>query len=145
MKGYVPVSKEALLSMTAHCKAVIYEEFDEDTKKEISWYISNERKRITTRCWYRLWRLPKARFEFTEHGVKEFSATRQYDLFESDPFKMLRMDRDHSLRWVRKIERLAKSNNSGEPIQLDVNTFMRLDTPENYLWVDSSVYYSIRS
>lgn len=142
MKGFVPVTKQALLSMLAECREEVDNQVVEHSRERVERFIDNEKERMTTRRWYRLWMLPAARFAFDNDSVRAYAATIHYDLFDGSPFDSIEKDRDNSLRWIARLERVAMSEYSGEPIQLDMKTFIRISDPARYYWATTGNFYS---
>ena len=143
MKGFVPVSKTDLLTMLYDCKEMISYRYFRRFDQEVAEYIESEKKRISERKWYRLWILPKARFEFTEEGVLEYAKNYPYDMLETNPFKNLKESRKSSESWVESLEAIAESQYAGDPIQLDIETFKRISRPHKYMWVSSNWAFTI--
>lgn len=143
MKGFVPVSKNSLLEMLAECREETAMQFEAETADRIAYLIKQEKERMTTRRWYRLWILPKARFAFDDESVKEYSANMDYPLFDADPFHSVEQDANNSLQWIDRLERVALSEHSGEPIQLDMKTFMRISQPARYYWATCGSFYTL--
>ena len=145
MKGFVPVSKESLLTMAENSLIVIESDFTRTYQERIDKYIEQEKRRISEKKWYRLWTLPKARFDLNDiESVVSYSANRSYDIFEGCPFEFLKEDRDNSIKWVEDIISIASSSYAGEPIQITVEDFKRLSNPDKYVWVSISIMYTIR-
>lgn len=144
MEGFVPVTKDSLLAMLAECREEIANQVVEHTRERIERFIDNEKERVTTRRWYRLFILPKARFAFDDDSVKAYAATIHYDMFDCNPFDNIEKDKDNSLAWVARLERVAMSQHAGEPIQLDMKTFMRISEPARYYWATTGSFYSLR-
>lgn len=143
MKGFVPVKKENLLSMIADCRTAADKDCAEKVENEIASYIKSDKERMATKRWYRLWRLPDARFTHDEKGVRKYLDDYQYDMFESNPLENLEKSLKTSHRWLDRLQRVAESHNSEEPITLGMETFMRLENPENYHWTRSSWYWAV--
>ena len=145
MKGFVPVTKQGLFEMLADCREEVAFQVEEETNKHIIRFIEQEQERITNRRWYRLFTLPKARFAFDDDSVKAYANTIDYPMFDGNPFKYIKSDAKNSLGWITQLERVASCEQAGEPIQIDMQTFMRLSNPSNYFWARySSFHYSIR-
>ena len=138
MKGFVPVSKADLLTMLCECKEMISYRYFQRFDQKIASYIESEKERISERKWYRLWALPKARFEFTEKGVLEYAANFRYGMLETNPFETLKKSRKDAEKWVESLQAIAESQYAGEPIQLDINTFKRISRPNKYMWVSTN-------
>lgn len=113
MKGFVPVTKSALLEMVAHCRAAITSDVEEKTTARIAKYIKDEQERMNTRRWYRLFILPKARFDFDQDSVIHYSANRQYEMLSGCPLEILKQDAANSNRWLDRLENMATSNYAG--------------------------------
>ena len=144
MKGFVPVTKASLLEMVANCRQAITIDVAEHTAEHLDLLVSREKERMTTRRWYRLWTLPQARFDFNEESVKAYAASIDYPMFEGNHFTAIEQDARSSHRWLDRIERLATSEYAGEPIQLDMTSFLRLSEPDRYFWAKAGFYYSIK-
>lgn len=145
MKGFVPVSKQSLLSMLVECRETVHDQVNEETRNRIDRFVDREKERMTTRRWYRLWTLPKARFDFDDASVKAYADTIDYPMFDGNPFDSIEFDAENSLAWIARLERVAMSEHSGEPIQIDMKTFMRISEPARYYWATIGIYYSVRS
>jgi hypothetical protein len=146
MKGFIPVTKDSLLSMLAECREEVANDVADETRGYIDRFIKQEQARITSRRWYRLWMLPAARFAFDDESVKAYANTIDYPMFEGSPFKGIESDAKNSLEWIARLERVAMSEHSGEPIQIDINTFMRISEPARCYWARARGFYcSIRS
>lgn len=143
MKGYVPVSKADLLTMLYECKEVIVYRYFQRFEHTISLYIESEKERISKRKWYRLWLLPKPRFEFTEKGVLEYAKNYSYGFCETSPFKTLKVTRKDSENWIESLEAIAENDYAGQPIQLDIQTFKRISRPQKFMWVSTNWAFSI--
>lgn len=144
MKGFVPVTKTALLEMIGNCRKEIANQAATHKAERIDRFVTNEKERMTTRRWYRLFILPAARFDFNEESIMAYAANQHYDMFDCNPFDSLVKDADNSHRWLDQLERIATSNYAGEPIQLDVKTFMRINEPDAYYWATTGSFYSVR-
>lgn len=144
MKGFIPVTKAALLEMTANCRKIVVNDLATNKAARIDRYVSMEKERISVRRWYRLFILPVARFNFDEASVITYSNNRNYELFEGCPFKSLECDAENSLQWIARIERIAECEYAGEPIQIDMKTFLRLSEPDRYYWATCGAFYSVR-
>lgn len=144
MKGFVPVTKDSLLAMLAECREEVACQEKEETSQRIKRFIDTEKERISTRCWYRLWTLPKARFDFDDESVKAYAGTIDYAMFDSNPLERIASDAINSLQWIARLERVAMSEHSGEPIQLDMQTFMRISEPARYYWATTGFCNSVR-
>lgn len=144
MKGFVPVTKESLLAMLAECRDEVAYQIREETRNQIDRFVKTEKERMTTRRWYRLFILPKARFAFDDDSVKAYADTIDYPLFDGNPFDNIESDAKNSLAWIARLERVAMSEHSGEePIQLDIQTFMRISEPHRYYWATSGICNSV--
>ena len=143
MKGFVPVTKDSLLAMLAECREEVACQEKEETSDRIQRFIDKEKKRISTRCWYRLWTLPRARFDFDDESVKAYADTIEYAMFDSNPLKRIASDATNSLQWIARLERVAMSEYSGEPIQIDMKTFMRISEPARYYWATIGLCNSV--
>lgn len=143
MKGFVPVTKESLLSMLAECRNEVANQVVEETRNCIDRFIDSEKERTTTRKWYRLFILPKARFNYNDASVKAYADTIDYHMFDGSPFDSIEQDAKNSLAWIAKLERVAMSEHSGEPIQLDMQTFMRVSKSSHYYWATTGICYSV--
>lgn len=135
MKGFVPVTKTALLAMVDNCREEIVNQTASEKAETLDRFVSQEKKRMATRNWYRLWQLPAARFNFDEASVMAYADTIDYPMFDGNPFDHIESDAKNSHSWLNRIERLAESEYAGEPIQLDMKTFLRLSEPHRYYWV----------
>lgn len=144
MKGFVPVTKDSLLAMLAECREEVESQVVEHSRERIERFIGYEEERIATRRWYRLFILPKARFAFDDESVKAYAETIDYAMFDCNPFVSIVKDRNNSLQWIARLERVAMSEHSGEPIQLDMQTFMRISEPARYYWATTGSFYSLR-
>lgn len=139
MKGFVPVSKASLLEMVVNCRKEIDSQQASEKAEWLDRYVTQERERMITRRWYRLWQFPKkSHFACDEASVIAYSASIDYPMFDGCPFQMIEKDANNSRRWVDRIERLAQSDYAGEPIQIDLDTFQRLSEPHRYYWVRAS-------
>lgn len=145
MKGLVPVTKQSLLVMAANCREEIARQETETREARIAKYIADEKERITMRRWYRLFILPKCRFLFFPDCVIEFSGKQRYEMFSDCPFKILEKDVENSIVWIKRLEIVANSQYSGEPIQIDMNDFLRLSNPTNYYWARVGMSFSVRT
>ena len=97
MKGFVPVTKDSLLEMVANCRQEVNQQEKKELRGRIDLYISNEKKRMTTRRWYRLFILPKARFAFNDESVNMYSADRRdYAMCDGCPLDFIRKDAKNS-------------------------------------------------
>lgn len=143
MKGFVPVTKASLLSMLVECRETVFDQANEETRERIDRFVNKEKERISTRRWYRLWTLPKARFNFNDESVKAYADTIDYPMFDGNPFDQIESDAKNSLAWIARLERVAMSEHSGEPIQLDMKTFMRISEPARYYWATIGICYSV--
>lgn len=143
MKGFIPVTKASLLSMLAECRNEVAYQVKEETRNRIDRFIDSEKERTTTRKWYRLFILPKARFAFDDASVKAYADTIDYPMFDGNPFDSIEQDAKNSLAWIARLERIAMSEHSGEPIQLDMQTFMRISEPSRYHWATIGICYSV--
>ena len=145
MKGFVPVNKSALLEMVDNCRKVVANDMAANTAKLIDKFVSEEKERMTTRRWYRLFILPAARFNFDEASIRAYAAAIDYPIYDWDPFTSMEKDAANSYAWLDRVERLAECEYAGEPIQLDMKTFLRLSEPDRYFWAEYiSLYYSVR-
>lgn len=142
MKGFVPVTKMSLLAMVEDCRLEIVHQVTVETDKQVNKYVNAEQERSTTRRWYRLFILPRARFSFDRASVIAYSNAFQYAMFDYCPFKAIDIDARNSEKWLDKMEKLATSEHSGEPILLDIKTFNRLSRPETVWWANSHICYS---
>ena len=144
MKGFVPVTKENLLNMIDNCHLEAIREYEELLKHCVNKRIEEERRRSSTRKWYRLFILPKPRFSFDQKGAVDFYNSLSYGLFDCSPFTAL----DNSLADVHKeldrLERLGISQSAEEPIQISIKNFLRLDAPNKYRWVTTYSYWTSR-
>lgn len=143
MKGFVPVTKESLLAMLAECREEVARQVAEETRNLIDRFIKAEKERMTTRRWYRLFILPKARFAFDDDSVKAYTDTIDYPMFDWNPFDNIESDAKNSLAWIARLGLVAMSEHSGEPIQLDMQTFMRISKPSRYYWATTDICYSV--
>lgn len=143
MKGFIPVSKQALLEMIGNCRTAIDNQAAKHKAERMDRFVTNEKERMTTRRWYRLFMLPAARFNFNEESILAYAASQHYDMFDCDPFESLTKDAANSHRWLDQLERIAISNYAGEPIQLDAKTFLRINEPGAYYWATSGSFYSL--
>jgi hypothetical protein len=144
MKGFVPVTKTALLEMIGNCRFEIDNQAAKHKAERIDRFVTNEKERMTTRRWYRLFILPAARFDFNEESVLAYADSIDYPMFNGNPFTSLENDVANSHRWLDQLERIATSNYAGEPIQLDVKTFTRINEPDAYYWATTGSFYSVR-
>ena len=144
MEGFIPVTKQALLNMASNCRKEIANQLVSEKAEHIDSFVSREKERMTSRRWYRLFTLPKARFNFNEESVLVYAASIDYPMFEGNPFTALEKDAENSFNWIARLERIAQSQYSGEPIQLDVKTFTRISEPARYYWVQAGLYYTVR-
>jgi len=144
MKGFVPVSKENLLQMIGNAREALHQDYEGKVQDKAAKLVEAETKRSTTRKWYRLGIIPKQRFAFYRNAIIEWSGGRYYDSFDGCPFEFLAEDRDNSLKWLENMERVATSENSGEPISLTMKDFMRLDEPEKYHWCNVGLCYVLQ-
>ena len=144
MKGFVPVTKDSLLAMLAECREEVAIQAKEETRDRIDRFVKTEKERMTTRRWYRLFILPKARFAFDDDSVKAYADTIDYPLFDGNPFDSIESDAKNSLAWIARLERVAMCEQAGEPIQIDMKTFMRLSDPSRYYWATIGICYSVR-
>lgn len=142
MKGFVPVTKESLLAMLAGCREEVDYQFTEHSRERIERFIDNEKERCSKRRLFGLINPPRPRFDYNEEGVKAYAATIHYDMFDGNPFDSIEKDRDNSLRWIARLERVAMSEHSGEPIQIDMDTFMLISEPVQYYWATTGNFYS---
>lgn len=143
MKGFVPVTKASMLSMLADCRQTLGNQINKQTQNRIDKFVKTEKKRIETRRWYRLFLLPKARFAFDDDSVKAYADSLTYNIFDSSPFLSIEEDARHSMVWLDRLEKVAMSEHSGEPIQLDMETFMRISEPAQHWWARIGICYSI--
>lgn len=141
MKGFVPVTKEGIIEMLSACREETDKQRLELIAKHVGRIIKREQERTIVRRWYRLWTLPAARFAYNEPDVIEWANALEYAMFDESPFKTIEKDYDYTIRWIDSLLRVANSNHAGEPIELDINTFERISSPELYLWVSGSVFY----
>jgi len=144
MKGFISVTKQALLEMASNCRKEIASQLAHEKAEQLDLFVSIEKERMTSRRWYRLFTLPKARFNFDEESVLAYAASIEYPMFEGNPFTTLERDAENSFNWIAKLERIAESQYSGEPIQIDVKTFTRISEPHRYYWVQVGFYYTVR-
>jgi len=144
MKGFVPVSKENLLQMIGNAREALYQDYEGKVQDKAAKLVEAETKRSTTRKWYRLGIIPKQRFAFYRNAIIEWSGDRYYDRLDGCPFEFLAEDRDNSLKWLENMERVAISENTGEPISLTMKDFMRLDEPEKYHWCNVGLFYMLQ-
>lgn len=142
MKGFVPVTKASLLSMLVECREVVQDQFLEHSRERIERFIDKEKERCSKRRLFGLINPPRPRFDYNEEGVKAYAATIHYDMFDGNPFDMIEKDRVNSLRWIARLERIAMSEHSGEPIQIDMDTFMLINEPASYYWATTGNFYS---
>ena len=143
MKGFVPVNKASMLSMLADCRQALDSQVESETQNRINRFVKAERERMTIRRWYRPFMLPNARFAFDDDSVVAYANSLDYPVFDGSPFLKIKEDARHSLVWIDKLERVAMSEHSGEPIQLDMKTFMRISEPAAYHWATVGICYSI--
>lgn len=144
MKGFVPVTKASILSMLDNCETELRLQVEKEVLKRVEYLIKAEQERCSKRRFFGLLKPHQPRFEYTEAGARERSAKIKYELFDGDPFRTLENDASNSERWIARLRKVAKSENAGEPILLEMSTFMRISQPARYLWADSSpFYYSI--
>jgi len=142
MNGFVPVSKANLLEMSLNCLEAIEKDYTKKTDDVVFWYIEKENLRTTVPKWYRLWILPKPRFNICDvDSVVKYSHNRTYEMFTECPFKSLDDDKINSIKWVESLKALVDSNYAGEPIQLDLKTFKRISKPDYCAWVSRSKFY----
>lgn len=144
MKGFIPVSKASLQEMIDNCRKEIDNQAARHKAERMDRFVSQEKERTTTRRWYRLWILPAARFAFNEESIMAYAANQHYDMFDCNPFDSLVKDAANSHRWLDKLERLAMSDYAGEPIQIDIDTFSRINEPDAYYWTTSGSFYSVK-
>ncbi len=145
MKGFVSVTKDSLLAMLAECREVVASQVEEETKNQIDYFVDKEKRRSTTRWLFGIMPPSKPRFAFDAESVKAYAASVDYPMFEGDPFSYTENDAANSLKWIARLERVAMSEHSGEPIQIDMKTFMRISEPARYYWARAQgLYYSIR-
>ncbi len=144
MKGLVPVTKASLLEMIGNCREEIDNQAARHMAERMDRFVSQEKERMTTRRWYRLFILPKARFSFNEESIMAYAAKQDYAMFDCNPFDALVKDAANSHRWLDQLERIARSEYAGEPIQIDVNTFMRINEPDAYYWATSGSFFSVK-
>lgn len=144
MKGFVPVTKQSLLDMLEECAEAIELDYTEKFNNRIDLYKERETAQINTRKWYRLFFLPKARFEIDNlESIVEYSKNRYYESFSGCPLETLISDKNNSLLWVIDLARMASSEYSGEPILIDIKTFNRLSNPFNYHWASIGFCYTV--
>ena len=145
MNGFVPVTKENLAIMLSSCLAIIETDYKEELNKTVNHLIASETRRTTESKWYRLFILPKPRFDYNAADVIEWSGKQEYPIFEMDPFESLEKDKEHSIGWVKRLFAVADSTFAGEPIQLDLKTFQRISNPSRYRWVSATGFcYTLR-
>ena len=144
MDGFIPVTKGDLVDMVKNSHVCLSEDYAKEKQKILEEYIQEDKKRASTPKWYLLGKCHKPRFSWTEHGVIAWSSSLDRPMFEGCPFKRLKLDRENSRRWLDSLHRVATSKRAGEPIQLDLTTFQRLNSPEGYMWVNSSGFKTIR-
>lgn len=142
MRGFVPVTKASLLAMVEDCRLEIVHQVTVETDKQVNSWIKSEEKSSNTRRWFGLVNPPKARFSFDRASVIAFSKAFQYDMFDGCPIERILEDEKYSNLWLDKMEKLATSEHSGEPILLDIHTFNRLSRPETVWWASKSWSYS---
>ena len=140
MKGFVPVTKDSLLAMLADCREEVESQFIEHSRERIERFIDREKDRCSKRRLFGLINSPRPRFNYTHESVKAYAETIDYPMFEGNPFTNIEKDRDNSLRWIARLERVAMSEHSGEPIQLDMDTFIRISEPARYYWAMCSSF-----
>lgn len=143
MKGFVPVKKNRLLSMIDKCRVIAQQDYVKKVDNSVAAYIISDKERTRVRRWYRLWTLPAPRFTYNEQGVRDFAERWDYDMFEYNPFDTLKENLDHSLSWLDRLQRVAETQNSEEPIMLAISNFLRLDEPERYKWTSSNFLWRI--
>ncbi len=145
MQGYVSVTKETLIKMIENCREVTNKQYDILYSNQIKKYKNDELCRCTVRKWWRLWILPKERFDSRyENEIVEFSKNRHYELFEGCPFGVYLHDRNNSLEWLNDLANLYSAEVVNDSIQLDITTFQRISKPEEYRWVwYNTIYHSV--
>lgn len=143
MKGFVPVTKGSLLAMLAECREETASQVVEHTRERIERFIDSEKRRSTTRRLFGLMPPPKPRFAFNDESVKAYAASIDYPSFEGDPFTSIELDAENSSLWIARLERVAMSEHSGEPIQLDMKTFIRISEPARHYWARKGIHYSV--
>ena len=74
MKGFVPVTKQALLGLLSDCRQEVAFQTEEAIEKELNKFIESEKKRSTTRRFFGLLNPPKARSSFDASSVKAYAA-----------------------------------------------------------------------
>lgn len=142
MKGFIPVTKASLLSMLVECRETVYDQFNENTQDRIERFIDNEKDRCSKRRLFGLLNPPRPRFNYNEESVRAYAATIHYDMFDCDPFESIEKDKNNSLRWLDRLARIAMSEHSGEPIQIDMDTFLLISEPAHYYWATTGNFYS---
>lgn len=145
MKGFIPVTKASLLEMLENCRYAVEEQYNCKFSAVVNNYIESEKKRITTRKWYRLWMLPKPAFNFNEKSVISYAETYPYALFEVNPFKMLDDSFDEAMNWIDDKEEMFSSIHAGEPIQIEIKMFERLNTPMRFKWVSTNLCFNLNN
>ena len=143
MKGLVPVTKANLASILTECIQVIRSDYNDKVQNFINIYIEKEIKRSKTRKWYRLWLLPKLRFNLTDNGTIEYYNSLSYGIFEQSPFKTLKATKECSIEWVMGLMQICENTKAGDPIQIDIDTFKRISNPERYRWVSTDIFFGI--
>lgn len=142
MKGFVPVTKDSLLTMLAECREVTQDQFLEHSRERIERFIDTEKERCSKRRLFGLMNPPRPRFNYNVESIKAYAATIHYDMFDCDPFESIERDMVNSLQWIARLERVAMSEHSGEPIQVDMDTFMLISEPAHYYWATTGNFYS---
>ena len=142
MKGFVPVTKDSLLAMLAECREVTQDQFIEHSRDRLERFIDSEKDRCSKRRLFGLLNPARPRFNYNEESVRAYAAADHYDMWDCDPFKSIENDRDNSLRWIARLERVAMSEHSGEPIQIDMDTFIMISEPARYYWATTGNFYS---
>jgi hypothetical protein len=141
VQGFVPVTKQALLTMVDLCKVAVLEQVELETTKLVNKLVKQEIARSSTRRWYRLFYIPKSRFAYDTESVKVFASRQDYPMFEGNPFMGIDRDAINSYKWLNNLKAIADSNYSGEPITIDIKTFSRLSDPSKYWWANPNMFY----
>lgn len=145
MDCYITVTKASLFDMIVACKDEIYKQAVECETKVIQRYIINEKNRCENRVWYRFWILPKPRFDYKDpDSIREFSSNIDYDLFESDPFFNIKIDKSNSINFISKLFDVSISEMAGDYIKLEIDLFLRISNPTKYKWVTDNIWLSVK-
>lgn len=126
MKGFVPVTKASLLAMVAECRLEIVHQEIIMTDAFINSSIKDEKDRMQTREWFRLFRKPKARFAFNRASVLSYYR---------ESYHLIERDVENCNFILDRLERMATSEYAEEPILLNADDFGRLSYPSRYKWV----------